>query len=72
MREFQWQVPRDPSDLVYFRQRMGEAGGQRLLKVSAQLPGDTTVQEKNIMYPTDTSWPTRLSAAAGSWRTGTG
>ena len=80
--EFQWQVPCDPSDLVYFRDRIGEAGRPRLLQVSAQWPGqkaqaaegvvDTTVPEKNITYPTDTpSWPTRSSAAAGSWRIAT-
>ena len=64
MNEFQWQVPCDPSDLVYFRQRIGEAGMQRLLQASVQLHGpaarekevvvDTTVQEKNITHPTDT------------------
>jgi transposase, IS5 family len=64
MSEFQWQVPCDPSDLVYFRDRIGETGMQRLLQVSAQLHGDqaqepevvvdTTVQEKNITHPTDT------------------
>lgn len=64
MKEFQWQAPCDPSDLVYFRQRIGEAGVQRLLQASVQLHGpaaqeqevvvDTTVQEKNITYPTDT------------------
>ena len=64
MSEFQWQVPCDPSDLVYFRERIGEAGVQRILRVSAQMHGDkaqesevvvdTTVQEKNITHPTDT------------------
>jgi IS5 family transposase len=64
MSELQWQPPCDPSDLVYFRQRIGEAGVARILKVSAQLHGDkaqetevvvdTTVQEKNITHPTDT------------------
>jgi IS5 family transposase len=64
MNEFQWQVPCDPSDLVYFRQRIGAAGVQRILKVTARLHGeraqetevvvDTTVQEKNITHPTDT------------------
>lgn len=64
MNEFQWQVPCDPSDLVYFRQRIGEAGVQRILPVTTQLHGkaaqekevvvDTTVQEKNITHPTDT------------------
>jgi IS5 family transposase len=62
--EFQWQLPCDPSDLVYFRQRIGQAGVQRVLQVSAQMHGkaaheqevvvDTTVQEKNITHPTDT------------------
>ena len=57
MSEFQWQMPCDPSDLVYFRQRIGEAGVQGILKVTARLHGDkaqesevvvdTTVQEKN-------------------------
>ena len=64
MSEFQWQLPCDPSDLVYFRQRIGEAGMHRILKVTAQMHGvkarekevvvDTTVQEKNVTYPTDT------------------
>jgi len=63
MSEFQWQLPCDPSDLVYFRQRISAGGVQRILQVSAQLHGakaqeqevvvDTTVQEKNITYPTD-------------------
>jgi len=63
MSEFQWQAPCDPSDLVYFRDRIGEAGMQRILRVSAQLHGDkaqepevvvdTTVQEKAVAYPTD-------------------
>lgn len=64
MTEFQWQVPCDPSDLVYFRQRIGEAGMHLILQASVQLHGpaaqekevvvDTTVQEKNITHPTDT------------------
>jgi IS5 family transposase len=70
MSEFQWGVPCDPSDLVYFRQRIGETGVQRILKVSARLHGDkaqepevvvdTTVQEKNITYPTDTKLAHRI------------
>ena len=64
MTDFQWAVPCDPSDLVYFRQRIGEAGVQRILQVTVQLHGDkaqegevvvdTTVQEKNLTHPTDT------------------
>jgi IS5 family transposase len=64
MVDFQWDLPCDPSDLVYFRQRIGETGVALILAVSAQMHGqraqeaeivvDSTVQEKNITYPTDT------------------
>ena len=64
MTDFQWRVPCDPSDLVYFRQRIGEAGMQGILQITVRLHGDkgqekevvvdTTVQEKNITHPTDT------------------
>jgi hypothetical protein len=40
MTEFQWQVSCDTSDLVCFRQRIGEAGGQRMLNVSARLDSE--------------------------------
>lgn len=60
---FQWERPCDPSDLSYFRKRIGEDGAQEILKVSVLLHGDaakeeeavidTTVQEKNITYPVD-------------------
>jgi IS5 family transposase len=63
---FQWQLPCEPSDLVHFRKRIGKAGMQRIFEVSVKLHGeaattekevvvDTTVQEKNITYPTDTN-----------------
>ena len=62
--EMQWGAPCEPSDLVHFRHRIGEAGMQLILAVSIQLHGpkggekevviDTTVQEKNVTYPTDT------------------
>ncbi len=60
---FQTNKPIDPTDFVYFRERIGEEGAERLFKVSIQLFGkkatdkevliDSTVQEKNITYPTD-------------------
>jgi len=60
---FQWRQPLDPSDLVHFRKRIGEAGVQKILEISVNLfPRekkekeiliDTTVHEKNITYPTD-------------------
>jgi transposase, IS5 family len=61
---FRWQFPCDPSDLTYFRKRIGEKGAELIFKVSVELHGnqakekeivvDTTVQEKNITFPTDT------------------
>ena len=63
MSDFQWELPCDPSDLVYFRQRIGEQGVALILAVSAQCTGacqerevvvDSTVQEKNVTYPVDT------------------
>jgi len=64
MTQFQWALPCDPSELVYFRRRIGEQGVVLILAVSARLHGeqaseptvvvDSTVQEKNITWPTDT------------------
>jgi len=64
MSDFQWQLPCDPSDLVYFRQRIGEQGVALILAISVQMHGerakesevvvDSTVQEKNVTYPLDT------------------
>ena len=61
--EFQWQLPCDPSDLTYFRKRIGSDGFEKILAVSIALHQDkatedevcidTTVQEKNITFPTD-------------------
>ena len=61
--EFQWSFPCDPSDLVYFRRRVGEKGFEKILASSITIHGekaveeevciDTTVQEKNITFPTD-------------------
>jgi transposase, IS5 family len=62
--EFQWELPCDPSDLTYFRNRIGEEGVAVILAHSVELHGkeakeseiviDSTVQEKNITHPTDT------------------
>ncbi len=59
-------VPHAPcasSDLVHFRHRIGEKGCELIFKESIRITGkdgqekdilaDTTVQEKNITYPTD-------------------
>ena len=61
---FQYDNPYDPSDFVHFRKRIGEEGAQKILKLSISLFDsrevhekeiliDTTVQEKNITFPTD-------------------
>jgi IS5 family transposase len=63
---FQYKLPFNPSDFVHFRKRIGEAGMKKILKQSIDLFGkdvirrevkevrvDTTVQEKNITFPTD-------------------
>lgn len=62
--DFQWDLPCDPTELIKFRKRIGSEGVEKILKVSALMHGkdaleqeliaDTTCQEKNITYPTDT------------------
>lgn len=61
--EFQWKFPCDPTDLIYFRKRIGKEGFEKILATSIAIHGeeikekeaciDTTVQEKNITFPTD-------------------
>lgn len=56
-------VPCEASELVHFRKRIGEEGVELILKESIRVNGhdsddphvsvDTTVQEKNITFPTD-------------------
>jgi IS5 family transposase len=63
LREFQFKFPCTSSELTYFRKRLGEAGVEKMFAVGVSLFGkkarakkviiDTTVQEKNITYPTD-------------------
>lgn len=58
-----WGRPCAASDLVHFRQRIGEQGVEKIFKHSIDRHGkdgqdpnvsiDTTAQEKNITYPTD-------------------
>ncbi|GAB6161948.1 IS5-like element IS1478 family transposase [Desulfothermus naphthae] len=61
---FRWSPPCAPSELTHFRKRIGEDGVKKIFEISAQLHKDkiqekeivvdTTVQEKNITFPTDT------------------
>ncbi|MBN2172726.1 MAG: transposase [Bacteroidales bacterium] len=61
---FQHEPPFDPTELIKFRQRVGESGAEKILSLTIHLfenKGirekevliDTTVQEKNITFPTD-------------------
>lgn len=61
--EFSRKLPCDSTELVKFRKRIGKQGFERIFKMSVALHGkraledtvniDSTVQEKNITYPTD-------------------
>ena len=63
MTEFQKTVPCHATELVHFRKRIGKEGFEKIFQMSIALHGkmamenvvniDTTVQEKNITYPTD-------------------
>jgi IS5 family transposase len=67
---FQWEFPCDPSDLVHFRKRIGEKGIEFIFEQSILLFGnkaqepeicvDTTAQEKNITFPTDTKLQVKI------------
>ena len=61
--DYQPSLPCDSTELVKFRQRIGKRGVEKIFAMSVKLHGDvseekqviidTTVQEKNITYPTD-------------------
>lgn len=74
---FQFEKPFDPSEFVHFRKRLGTDGAEKLLKLSISLFEkkeveekevliDTTVQEKNITFPTDAKLH-RIILQFGSW-----
>jgi transposase, IS5 family len=63
---FQYKYPFDPSDFVHFHKRIGEVWMKKIIiqnidlfekenirKEVKEVPIDTTVQEKNITFPTD-------------------
>jgi IS5 family transposase len=68
MKCFEHRFPFDPSDFVHFRKRIGESGFEKIFAYSVHIHGaengnatakakwqlsDTTVQENNTTYPTD-------------------
>ena len=68
-----WGQPCAATDLVHFRNRIGEEGIEKILRHSIDLHGkdaqaqdkhvsvNTTVQEKNITYPTDAKLNKRIA-----------
>ena len=76
MEHFQWSFPCNPSELVHFRKRIGESGAEKIFQASVVLHGDralerevvidTTVQEKNITFPTDDKL--RLKVIRRCWK----
>ena len=68
--EMRWGLPCDPSELTHFRKRIGTDGAERILASTIDLHGekakekevvvDTTVQEKNITFPTDTKLAAKI------------
>lgn len=72
----QWGQPCAASDLVHFRKRIGKEGIEKIFKHSIDLHGkaarvshvsiDTTVQEKNIAYPTDAKVHKRIADKCAS------
>ena len=73
---FQWNLPCNPSDLAHFRKRIGESGVEKIFQASIAIHGkagrerevviDTTVQEKNITFPTDTKL--RIKVMGRCWK----
>jgi IS5 family transposase len=68
---FQHEPPFDRTELIKFRKRIGEQGSEQILKMTIHLFSkkeiqekevliDTTVQEKNITYPTDVKLQKRI------------
>ena len=69
-REMRWGLPCDPSELTHFRKRIGTGGAEKILAATIALHGerakekevvvDTTVQEKNVTFPTDTKLAAKI------------
>jgi hypothetical protein len=49
MSDFQWKLPCDPSDRVYFRQRIGDYGVALIVAVSAQMHGERAKESEVVV-----------------------
>lgn len=58
--EFQWDLPCDPTDLVYFRERVGQEGVHLILSVTANMH-KKELREKEIVVDTT------VLMAASAW-----
>lgn len=52
MEYFQWKIPCDPSELVHFRKRIGEAGMETIFKISVELHGENSLEKEVIIDTT--------------------
>jgi IS5 family transposase len=43
---FQWEFPCDPSDMTYFRKRIGPSGFEKILSASVALHGESAIEEE--------------------------
>jgi IS5 family transposase len=50
---FQWKPPIDPTDLVKFRQRIGQEGVELIFKASVDLHGDLATEDEIIAIRTE-------------------
>ena len=68
--QMQWGSPCEPSELTHFRNRIGPGGAEKIFSASIAVHGqkalegevvvDTTTQEKNITFPTDTKLAAKI------------
>jgi len=49
--EFQWQLPCDPTDLTYFRKRIGSAGHEKILAASIALHPSKVEEDEMCIEP---------------------
>ncbi len=76
MKNFQWQLPCEPSDFCHFRKRIGKRGMKKIFRISGEIHGkqaleseivvETTVQEKDVTFPTDAKL--RLNVIGKCWK----